>query len=171
MQGRILVVDHAFDTFPEVGHAMQFSVQEITPYTSLIGFMIGLPTALATYYQIFKTRQEAKAAREGELHSMNCLEFVDHNGDCINLIPLETLHSIPKPGDVVLLPGDGSDATGGDLQTVPEYGTDAETAHLPGAYRVERVEHIFTPPEKRGRRPREARLTKTVMTVQSLHTE
>jgi len=150
---------------------MQFSVQQITPYTSLIGFMIGLPTALATYYQIFKTRQEAKAAREGELHSMNCLEFVDHNGDCINLIPLETLHNIPKPGDVVLLPGDGGSSTIGSEQTSTEYGTNEEPAHLPGAYRVERVEHIFTPPDKRTRRPREARLTKTVMTVQSLHAE
>ena len=44
---------------------------------------------------------------------MNCLEFVVDDGTCINLVPLETLHSLPKPGDVVLLPGDGiSDAEG-----------------------------------------------------------
>jgi hypothetical protein len=150
---------------------MLFSVQEISPYTSLIGFMIGLPTALATYYQIFKTRQEAKAAREGELHSMNCLEFVDRGGSCINLIPLETLHSIPKPGDVVLLPGDGSGATSRNRQAGLKYGADQEPEHVPGAYRVERIEHIFTPPDKLTRRLREARLTKTVMTVRSLQEE
>jgi hypothetical protein len=144
------------------------SVTAISPYTSLIGFMVGLPTALATYYQAFKTRQEAKAAREGELHSMNCLEFVDRTGNCINLVPLETLHSMPKPGDIVLLPGDGADAASTALSLSHHSRDNDETTHLPGAYRVDRIEYIFTPPERRARRPQEARLTKTVVQVTSM---
>jgi len=144
------------------------SVTAISPYTSLIGFMVGLPTAIATYYQAFKTRQEARAAREGELHSMNCLEFVDQMGNCINLIPLESLHSMPKPGDVVLLPGDGADAASSAASIPRDSVRSDETVHLPGAYRVDRIEYIFTPPERRARRPREARLTKTVVQVTSL---
>lgn len=45
----------------------------------------------------------------------------------INLAPLETLHSMPKPGDMVLLPGDGmNDAEG--LAADP--------------YRIERIEQM-----------------------------
>jgi hypothetical protein len=132
--------------FPEIAR--------ITAYTSFIGFLIGLPTAVATYYQSFKTRQEAREARDGLLHSRNCLEFVLKDGNCVNLVPLETLHTLPKPGDIVLLPGDASDADGG--------------LH-PGAYRIERIEHIYTPAELKTKRPKEARLTKAVALVTSLH--
>jgi hypothetical protein len=133
---------------------MLIPITHISPYTSLISFIIGLPTAIATYYQAFKMRQEARAAREGTLQSMNCLEFVIADGTCINLVPLETLHSLPKPGEIVLLPGDGV-GNGG-------------TFH-PGAYRIDRVEHIYTRPDFRIKRPREARLTKTVAHCSSLH--
>jgi hypothetical protein len=126
----------------------------LAPYTSLIAFLIGMPTAIATYYQAFKTRQEARAARDGLLHSRDCLEFVIEDGSCVNLVPLETLHTLPKPGDIVLLPGDGG-VEGGQL--------------APGAYRIERIEHIYTPAEVKVKRPREARLTKAVAVVSSLH--
>lgn len=126
----------------------------LAPYTSLIAFLIGLPTAIATYYQAFKTRQEARAARDGLLHSRDCLEFVIEDGSCVNLVPLETLHTLPKPGDIVLLPGDGG-VEGGQL--------------APGAYRIERIEYIYTPAEVKVKRPREARLTKAVAVVSSLH--
>jgi hypothetical protein len=128
-------------------------ITQFSPYTSIIGFIIGLPTVLAAYYQSWKTREEARLAREGALHSMNCLEFVDGEGTCVNLVPLETLHSLPKPGDIVLLPGDG-------------IGNNGPLA--PAAYRIERVEHIYTRPDQRTKRPREARLTKAVAQVSSL---
>ena len=117
-------------------------------------FLIGLPAAAGAFYQSWKTRQEARVAREGELHSANCLEFVAGDGSCINLVPLETLHSLPKPGVVVLLPGDGM---GGDGE------------FLPGAYLVGGIEFIFTQAEHKGSRPREARLTKAVAQVTSLN--
>ncbi len=128
-------------------------ISHITAYTSLIGFIIGLPTVVATYYQSFKARQEAREARDG-VHSRDCLEFVIEDGSAINLIPLETLHTFPKPGDIVMLPGDG---IGGAAKFAP------------GAYRVERVEHIYAPVDVRPSRPREALLTKVVALVTSLH--
>jgi hypothetical protein len=116
--------------------------------------LIGLPTIIAAYYQSWKARQEARAVREGTLHSANCLEFVSGDGSCINLVPLEALHSLPKAGDVVLLPGNGVDDKG---------------EFLPGAYLVETIEHIYTLAEYKVSRPQEARLTKTVAKVTSLN--
>jgi hypothetical protein len=117
-------------------------------------FAIGLPTMLGAYYQSWKARQEARAAREEKLLSKNCLEFVSEDGTCINLVPLQSLHSLPKPGDVVLLPGHGI----GDAATF-----------LPGAYRVESIEHIYARMQSKGSRPQEARLTKAVAQVTSLN--
>ena len=124
----------------------------LTRYTSLIGFTIGFPTVVATYYEAYKARQEARRERDGTLHAMNCLEFIDPDGNCINLVPLETLHSLPKPGDVVMLPGDG-----------------VHGANPTGAYRIESVEHIYTRAEYPGCRAQEARLTKAVAQVSSLN--
>jgi hypothetical protein len=126
----------------------------ISNYASIVGFAIALPITIATYYQSFKTRQEARREREGTLHSQDCLEFVAGNGNCINLVPLETLHSLPRAGDVILLPADG-------------VGPSKE--FLPGAYLVESVEHIYTKVEQEGSRPQEARLTKAVAKVTSLN--
>ena len=86
--------------------------------------------------------------------SKNCLEFVTFDGTCVNLVPLETLHSLPRAGDVIMLPGAG---IGGR----PEF--------LPGAYLVDSVEHIYTPATVNSTRPLEARLTKAVAKVTSLN--
>jgi hypothetical protein len=132
------------------------SIARITSFTSLISFIIGLPTIIATYYQALKGRQEATAARGGAIvHSENCLEFVfDADGSCINLVPLETLHSLPKPGDIVLLPGDGI-GVGGVFQM--------------GAFRILRIEHIYARVHTPTVRPQEARLTKTVAHVAAVN--
>jgi len=135
---------------------MMVPIARITSFTSFIGFIIGLPTAIATYYQAFKTRQEATEARAGVvIHSENCLEFIyQEDGSCINLVPLETLHSLPKPGDIVLLPGDGI-GVGGMFHT--------------GAYRIQRIEHIYARVDRHAIRPQEARLTKTVALVSAVN--
>ena len=52
------------------------AITSISSYADIFTFVIGLPTVLATYYQAFKTRQEARREREGMLHSQDCLEFV-----------------------------------------------------------------------------------------------
>ena len=126
----------------------------VAQYSSVVGFMIGLPVMAGTYYESMKARRELRRAREGSLHSMNCLEFIAGDGTCINLVPLETLHSLPREGDVLMLPG---------------YGVRAKSPFLPGAYLVESIEHIYTPAESRGARPHEARLTKAVARVTSLN--
>ncbi len=145
--------DRAKPILLEKNRIMPFPITSFSPYTSLFSFVIGLPTMIAAYYQSWKARQEARLAREGALYSMNCLEFVTGDGDCINLIPLETLHSLPKAGDIVLLPGDGGFEEGG---------------LAPGAYRVDRVDHIYTQHDTKKKRPREARLTKAVAQVSGL---
>jgi len=129
-------------------------VSMISRYTSIIGFAIALPMTIATYYETYKARQEARQARDGTLHSLNCLEFVSGDGSCINLVPLETLHTLPKPGDIVLLPG---------------HGVGHGVEFLPGAYLVETVEHFYARVERTGSRPQEARLTKAVAQVTSLN--
>ena len=132
---------------------MALPITQFSPYTSLFSFVIGLPTMIGAYYQSWKARQEARLAREGAMASANCLEFVVDDGTRVNLVPLETLHSLPKPGDIVLLPGDG---------------VFGEDSLAPAAYRIDRIEHIYTQPDKKAKRPREARLTKAVAQVTSL---
>jgi hypothetical protein len=122
--------------------------------TTAVWVLIGLPTVIAAYYQSWKARQEARLARESPLMSANCLEFVAGDGACINLVPLETLHSLPRAGDVVLLPGHGVGA-GGEF--------------VPAAYLVKAIEYIYTGADHKGSRPQEARLTKAVATVASLN--
>jgi hypothetical protein len=131
---------------------MLIPLSQFSPYTSIFSFVVGLPTMFAAYYQSWRARKEARAAREASMYSADCLEFVVEDGTCINLVPLASLHSLPKPGDVVLLPGGG-------------FSDDEGSA--PGAYRIERIEHIYTRPEK-VKRPQEARLTKAVAMVISL---
>ena len=133
---------------------LHFTAVQWNAYLGILCSLVILPTVGATYYQAWKARQEAKDARDGILHARNCLEFVVADGTCINLIPLETLHTLPKPGDIVLLPGRGIDTEG---------------AFAPGAYQVERIEHIYTPADLKTPQPGEARLTKAVALVSSLH--
>jgi hypothetical protein len=125
-----------------------------SPFITVGGFLIGLPIVLATYYQSIKTRHEAIRERDGRLHSKDCLEFVAFDGTCINLVPLESLHSLPRAGDIIMLPGGG---IGGSVE------------FLPSAYLVESIEHIYTPAMWKSTRPLEARLTKAVARVTSLN--
>ena len=131
---------------------MTIPISTLSHVANVVGFLIGLPITAATWYQALRARQEVRRSRELVIHSENCLEFVSGEGNCVNLIPLETLRTLPRPGDVVLLPGDG--VGNGKIHT--------------GAYRVERVEHNYTRTEKTIR-PQEARLTQAVAHVVSLH--
>jgi hypothetical protein len=112
-------------------------------------FVLTVPLSIATWYQVLRARQDLRRSRDLVIHSENCLEFVAGDGACVNLIPLEAMRTLPRPGDVVLLPGGGVAST--------------------GAWRIERVEHIYTPSQRKSARPREARLTKAMAHVVSLH--
>ena len=123
--------------------------------SSILGLVIVVPTVFAALYQSMKARQEAQQVRDGTWHSRDCLEFISGDGSSINVVPLETLHSLPREGGVLLLPGQGA----GD-----------DSAFLPGAYLVDSVEHIYAPPERRlQRRRHEARLVKAVAHVTALN--
>ncbi len=127
---------------------------EIARYSGLVSFVVGLPTTVGTYYQVWRTRREAKEARQGLVYSENCLEFMTERGDFINLVPLETLHSLPKPSDVVLLPGVGAALKG--------------EAFAYRAYRVIRIEHIYARVQAKHMLPGQARLAKAVAHVELL---
>ncbi len=86
------------------------SISEISPYTRLIAFLVGLPTLVGTYYQTWKARQEIRLERQALVYSENCLEFLLEDGTTINVVPLGILHTLTKTGDVVLLPGTGDSA-------------------------------------------------------------
>ena len=135
--------------------ALSINIPAMSPYTSLFGFVVGLPTLVGTYYQAYKSRQESKEARAGLVYSENCLEFVLDDGTTVNLVPLETLHTLPKPGDVVLLPGTGH-------LGLPD------PKH--GAYRVSRIEFIYSRVENRQAQSGQARLAKAVAHIDSLST-
>ncbi len=122
-----------------------FPIRAISTFTSLLGFLLGFPTAIATYYQAWKTRQEAALARAGLIYSKNCLEFVLDDGTTVNLVSLETLHTLPRPGEIVLLPGSDEEGM--------------------SAYRVSRIEHIYSRLETKEHDPKQARLIKAVAHV------
>jgi hypothetical protein len=132
------------------------SLNDISPYTSVIAFLIGLPTLIGTYYQTWKAREESKHARQALVYSENCLEFLLEDGTTINVIPLGSLHSLPKTGDVVLLPGAGDS-------------DDRYSQHA--AYRVARIEYIYARIESRKARRGHAKLAKAVAHVQELTTQ
>lgn len=121
---------------------------------SILGLLIGLPAALAASYQAYKARQEARQVREGSMHSRDCLEFIVRDGTTINVVPLETLNWLPREGDIILLPGDG---------------TGTKAGFIPGSYLVESIEHYYAPATHKRRRPQEARLTKVVCAVTTLN--
>ena len=133
--------------------AFPINLANISPICSLFGFVIGLPTLVGTYYQSYKSRQESKEARQGLVYSENCLEFVLDDGTTVNLVPLETLHTLPKPGDVVLLPG--------STHTHEE-----QPQHA--AYRVNRIEFIYSRVENRHAQAGQARLAKAVAHLDEL---
>lgn len=121
----------------------------ISPYVSLVSFVLGLPTAIATYYQAWKVRQENRELRESLAYSSFCLEFVVPDGSSINLVPLDSLHSLPKSGDVLLLPGLV------DERGMPQH----------GAYRVLHIEHLYARDDGRRALMGQVRLVKTVAHV------
>jgi hypothetical protein len=131
---------------------MNDSWQWIERASNLMGFAsfaIGLPIIIATYYQAYRARREAREAMRPLILSENCVEFVLADGTWLNLVPLDSFHTLPAPGTIVLLPGDAM----------------GEGA---GAYRVENLEYIYATEDRNAQQPRQARLTKAVAQVSPL---
>lgn len=131
-----------------------FNPAHVSPYTSLISFALGFPTAVATYYQAWKARQESRDLREGLALTSFCLEFVDWDGATVNVATLDSLHSLPTVGEVVLLPG--TERQGG----MPLY----------QAFRIKEVEHLYAPTDTRSALPGQAHLVKIVAKVATVDT-
>jgi hypothetical protein len=129
------------------------NLDQLATAATLAGFVIGLPTIAATYYQSWRARREATDLRDGLMYSEHCLEFVLEDGEVVNLVPLATLHSLPAPGDLVLLPG----------AAIAE-----QDALLYGAYRIVRLEHLYTRVDTARALPRQARLAKAVAYVEAV---
>lgn len=128
------------------------SPSHISPYTSLISFTIGLPTAVATYYQAWKARQESRALREGIALSSYCLEFVREDGDSVNIASLDSLHSLPTVGETVMLPGSEQ------MDGPPQH----------AAYRIRNMEHIYAPVTTRSAIGGQVHLVKIIANVDCL---
>ena len=129
-----------------------FNPAHVSPYTSLISFTLGFPTAMATYYQAWKARQESRDLREGLALTSFCLEFVDWDGATVNVATLDSLHSLPAVGEVVLLPG--IERKGG----MPLY----------QAFRIGEIEHLYAPTDTRSALQGQAHLVKIVAKVATL---
>ncbi len=121
---------------------------------SIFSLLFGLPALLAASYQVYKARQEARQIREGWTHSQSCLEFIVRDGTTVNVVPLETLNWLPREGDIILLPGDGTAST---------------SKLVTGAYLVESIEHYYAPATHKRRRRQEARLSKVVCAVTTIN--
>lgn len=147
-----------------LGFALSYSARQpmipifpnLSSGSNVLGFLIGLPIAIATYYQAWRIRHESRLARQGLVFSENCLDFILPDGTSINLVPLETLHSLPKPGDIVFLPGSA---------------VSGAAAIAPGAYRIIRVEHIYATVESPHARQNQARLAKATAEVEPLNSQ
>lgn len=132
---------------------MRIQIATLSYLANILAFLVALPISAATWYQALRARQELRRSRELVIDSANCLEFINADGACVNLIPLDTLRALPRPGDIVFLPGDG---------------VHADKLHT-GAWRVDRVEHIYTRVHRKKARAQEARLTQAIAHVTSLH--
>lgn len=68
--------------------------------------IVGIPALVistVTFYQEYRKERAERRAIKGV--SEDCLEFYDPHGRvAINLVPLEVVKVLPRPGDVVFLP-------------------------------------------------------------------
>lgn len=85
--------------------------------------IIGVPLLWVSTRKLYR---EFRESREAKIVSVGCLEFSDEKA-AINLVPLEMMTVMPRPGDIVHLPGE----THNNLN----YGG--------GIYEVERVSFSF----------------------------
>jgi hypothetical protein len=63
---------------------MLMPLPALSLFANIVGFVMTVPIAAATWYQVLRARQEARRSRDQVIHSENCLEFVTAQGNCIN---------------------------------------------------------------------------------------
>jgi len=88
---------------------------------------VGIPALACSTYQLWQGLRRERAERKAfRSVSQGCLEFSDEKVG-INLVPLETVAALPRPGDIVFLPGE----------------TRAGENRGEGVYEVEKVSFTF----------------------------
>lgn len=113
---------------------MGFNWPDPISLTADLVTIVGLPTLIWSTTRLwldFRKERAAGIARRAEeerrqIVSVGCLQFSDERAG-INLVPLEKVNAIPRPGDLVFLPGETQDGK--------NYGG--------GEYEVERVSFTF----------------------------
>jgi hypothetical protein len=113
---------------------MPFQWQDAINLVADVVTIVGLPTLIWStcrlWHDLRKERAEAVLRRAEEerrqIVSVGCLEFCDADA-AINLVPLERIAAVPRPGDFVSLPGETADGK--------NYGR--------GEYEVERIAFTF----------------------------
>jgi hypothetical protein len=113
---------------------MGFNWPDPISLTADVVTIVGLPTLIISTIRLlldFRNERAAAVARRAEeerrqIVSVGCLQFSDERAG-INLVPLEKVNAIPRPGDLVFLPGETQDGK--------NYGG--------GEYEVERVSFTF----------------------------
>jgi hypothetical protein len=89
--------------------------------------VLGVPALWITTWQFYKDFRQDQAERQKfRSVSQDCLEFFDGKV-AINLVALERIAVLPRPGDTVELPGETRDSR--------NYGA--------GSYEVERVSFLY----------------------------
>jgi hypothetical protein len=125
-------------------------------WPDLINGVADVVTISSIWIVYFQTRQawkELKKARETQSVGHECLGFVDSNrGVGINLIPLATTPAIPRPGDIVSLPGEF-------------FGNENPSA---GTYEVESVHFIYSPAPMEVDQPGPALLSRINVNVREM---
>jgi hypothetical protein len=105
---------------------MTVSWLEVVGHVADVITIVGLPTLIWSTMRLWgelrKERVEVVLRRAEEQRrqvvSVGCLEFTDADA-VINLVPLEKMAAVPRPGDFVSLPGEtagGKNYGGGEYQ-------------------------------------------------------
>jgi len=70
--------------------------------------ILGVPLLATGIWQLVREMRRERAERKVlKITSQDCLEFNDRQQRvAINLVPLERITAVPRPGDVVFLPGE-----------------------------------------------------------------
>lgn len=112
--------------------------------------IVGIPALAVSTAKLYK---DAKKAREPQSVGHECLGFFDLDLEVgINLVPLASTPAIPRPGDIVSLPGEfhGNENPGA------------------GTYKVESVHFIFCPAPREVDEPTPALFSRITINVRQI---
>jgi hypothetical protein len=92
---------------------MNFTWPDPVSLVSDVVTIVGLPTLMWSTVRLVKEARKERADAAERLHeerrketiSVGCLEFLDGRTG-VNVVPLDKVRGLPRPGDIVSLPGE-----------------------------------------------------------------